>query len=124
VGEPKGNSSSSSSYSKNKDLCPNGATTHEQSKAPNGFAVFWAAYPRKEGKGRAEKAWSKIAPRPDDVLLGLMLKKLEQAKQTRQWTKDGGEFIPLPASWLNDKGWEAEYRAPATVDFLHPKLAL
>jgi uncharacterized protein YdaU (DUF1376 family) len=102
--EPKGNSSSSSSVlkTKNKTLVLNGHMS--------GFNIFWMNYPRKKSKGQAEKAWTKL--QPDDVLLGLMLGKLDQAKQTPQWTKDNGEFIPHPASWLNSKGWEDEFSAP------------
>lgn len=25
-----------------------------------------------------------------------------------QWTKDGGKFIPLPATWLNNERWTDE----------------
>jgi hypothetical protein len=25
-----------------------------------------------------------------------------------EWTKDGGQFIPHPATWLNQKRWEDE----------------
>ncbi len=47
--------------------------------------------------------------KPDDVLLGTMLSKIDQAKQTDDWRKDNGKFIPYPATWLNAKGWEDEY---------------
>ena len=28
------------------------------------------------------------------------------AKQSHQWQKDNGDFIPLPATWLNQERWE------------------
>ena len=31
---------------------------------------------------------------------------LERAKRSDQWIKDGGRFIPHPASWLNAARWE------------------
>lgn len=74
------------------------------------FDIFYEHFPKKRSKGQAEKAWAKL--QPDDVLLGTMLSKIDQAKRTPQWTKNGGEFIPNPASWLNAKGWEDEFAEP------------
>lgn len=107
--EPNPNSSSSSSEIKNtlrvqRDTLLNGQRFT--------FEIFWRAYPKKRGRGPAEKAWAKI--RPDDMLLGTMLAKIDQAKQTSQWMNDRGKFIPHPATWLNAKGWEDEYEEPAT----------
>lgn len=76
----------------------------------DGFAAFWAAYPKKAGKADALKAWNKLAP--DVVLQEQMGKALEVQKQSQQWRKDGGQFIPMPATWLNGRRWEDE--APQT----------
>ena len=35
-----------------------------------------------------------------------LLSALEQHKKSPQWTKDGGQFIPYPATWLNGKRWK------------------
>lgn len=70
------------------------------------FSNFWQAYPKKVGKGAAEKAFKKY--KPDDVLLDAMLNALSVQKQSDQWKKDGGQFIPNPATWLNQKRWEDE----------------
>ncbi len=74
------------------------------------FAVFWKAYPYRMSKGRAKKAFAKISP--DDKLLATMLTALAQAKKSKQWRKDDGDFIPYPASWLNAEGWEDEIAPP------------
>lgn len=71
-----------------------------------GFDAFWKAYPKKKSKGDAEKAWKKL--NPNEQLLATMLARIEQAKTSEQWMKDGGQFIPYPATWLNKKGWEDE----------------
>lgn len=71
-----------------------------------GFEIFWKVYPKKKSKGAAEKAWRSI--RPDEKLLQAMVNSIEQAKQTEQWKKEGGQFIPHPATWLRSKGWEDE----------------
>jgi len=74
--------------------------------APAGvlFDQFWDAYPKKVAKEAARKAFAKH--KPDVELLGKMLATIEQYKRTDQWTKDGGQFIPNPATWLNQMRWE------------------
>ncbi|EYT15512.1 hypothetical protein J595_02519 [Acinetobacter sp. 1592897] len=34
---------------------------------------------------------------------------LEKQKSDVSWTKQDGEFIPSPSTWLNQKQWENEY---------------
>lgn len=70
------------------------------------FDRFWSAYPKKVGKGAAERAFAKY--KPDDDLTDRMIRAVEQAKRSDQWRKDGGQFIPNPATWLNQKRWEDE----------------
>lgn len=69
-----------------------------------GFAEFWSAYPRKTGKGAARNAWGKI--RPTRELQERILQAIEQAKLSDQWQRDGGQYIPNPATWLNQERWE------------------
>jgi hypothetical protein len=88
-----------------------GVGEKEKGKGTNGFACFWDAYPKKKSKGQAEKAWSKIEP--NEQLLATMLAKIEQARTSVEWTREGGQFIPHPATWLNAKGWEDEYTPPS-----------
>jgi hypothetical protein len=71
------------------------------------FQRFWDDYPKKRGKFPAQKAFAKV--NPNAALLEVILTKLKEAKQTPEWTKNGGQYIPHPATWLNAKGWEDEY---------------
>ena len=71
------------------------------------FAMFWEAYPKKRAKNAAFKSWGKI--NPDDQLLQTILTKVGQARASPDWQKDGGQFIPHPATWLNAGGWLDEY---------------
>lgn len=71
-----------------------------------GFDEFWNAYPKKKAKGSAEKAWLKIRDRR--TLLPAILDAIDKAKRCHDWQKDGGQFIPHPATWLNRRGWEDE----------------
>lgn len=79
------------------------------------FDRFWSAYPRKVAKQSALKAFVKLAP--DESLLGRMLAALEWQSRSEGWMKDGGKFIPHPASWLNDRRWEDE--CPTVSPRLH-----
>ena len=69
-----------------------------------GFDAFWAAYPIKKAKAAAKKAWKKLAP--SQVLQAKILAAVENQKRWPQWNKDGGRFIPHPATWLNGRRWE------------------
>ncbi len=70
------------------------------------FKEFWEAYPRKTGKGAAEKAYEKISPSKE--LHETMIRAVRSASLSRQWTEENGRFIPKPATWLNQKRWEDE----------------
>lgn len=75
------------------------------------FERFWNAYPRKEGKKPCVKWWAK--ERPDDELLKVMLAKIEQARQKRNWKDQDGKFVPMPLTWLNEERWQDEYHQAA-----------
>lgn len=72
----------------------------------SGFDKFWTLYPKKKAKGDAEKAWAKI--KPGEPMIERILSAVQQAATSVDWTKEGGRFIPYPATWLNRKGWEDE----------------
>lgn len=69
------------------------------------FEQFWLAYPKKVGKKEARKTWTKAKDRP---AIADILAKVALAKQTAQWTKDHGQFIPNPSTWLNQGRWDDE----------------
>ncbi|HEX7325330.1 MAG TPA: helix-turn-helix domain-containing protein [Rhodanobacteraceae bacterium] len=70
------------------------------------FDKFWQAYPRHVGKTPASRAFAKL--KPSDADLDVMLKAIAAQRVTSQWTKDGGHFIPHPATWLNQHRWTDE----------------
>lgn len=71
---------------------------------PTAFERFWEAYPRRKHRGEAERAWAKL--KPDEKLVERILTALQAAKVCDDWTRDGGQYIPYPATWLRAKGWE------------------
>jgi uncharacterized protein YdaU (DUF1376 family) len=80
-----------------------GGSVHE---FPPGFERLWSAYPKKVGKDAAAKAFAKR--RPDDGLIARMLAAVAKQAQSDQWRKDGGQFVPHLATWLNQGRWEDE----------------
>ena len=89
---------------KTTPIAPKGAKN--RSNYDSRFLEFWKVYPKKVGKGAAERSFKKY--KPDDVLLAVMLKAIETQKKSRQWQRDSGQYIPNPATWLNQKRWEDE----------------
>ena len=83
---------------------------------PPGFDRFWQAYPRKTAKPQAAKAFARL--RPDEPLLSRMLAALALQRQSAQWQRDEGQFIPHPSTWLNGRRWEDELAAEQNDAFL------
>lgn len=75
---------------------------------PERFSMFWSKYPRKVAKADALKAFTKIIKvQPDvEVFMATLMASLEWWKGQQSWMKDGGKFIPHPATWLNRGNWE------------------
>lgn len=78
------------------------------------FDEFWSQYPKKVGKDAARKAFDKR--KPSRELLARMLAAIRSQVQTPAWQKDGGQFIPHPATWLNDGRWQDEETAIQTPE--------
>ena len=70
------------------------------------FDKFYKAYPKKQAKEAAQKSFEKINPSED--LFAAIIKAVELQKTSEQWLKEGGKYIPLPSTWLNQKRWEDE----------------
>lgn len=70
------------------------------------FETFWAAYPdqRKGAKKVAYIAWRRI-DEDESILLQLCLKALAWQNESDSW-KQG--YVPMPATYLNQRRWEDE----------------
>ena len=91
------------------DICPCcnrpydlDATTKPKRSSKNDFEVFWAAYPKKVGKGYCEGIWKK----KDLPAIEVILASLRKAIASDEWQKERGKFIPNPSTWLNQGRWE------------------
>ena len=68
------------------------------------FDDFWRAYPRRVAKKDALKAWNHIKP----TVYPKIFSALEHHRQSDDWSRDNGRFIPHAATWLNGERWEDE----------------
>jgi hypothetical protein len=71
------------------------------------FLRFWAAYPHKTKKQAAWRAWLRMRPPIEKCLT-----TLQWQTKSEDWVKEGGRFIPHPATWINGGSWEDERPAP------------
>lgn len=67
------------------------------------FDAFWRAYPRKTGKGDARNKFAKALTK---TTFETIMTALERVKGSAQWQRDGGQYIPHPATWLNQERWD------------------
>jgi len=67
------------------------------------FELFWKPYPKKVGKPAALKAFKSQHINGE---LNLLLADIESKKSSDAWTKNNGQFIPNPATYLNQRRWE------------------
>jgi len=68
------------------------------------FNEFWSEYPRKDNKTTARKVYKKAMKSGD--ISEAILYGLRKYKQSEQWNRDGGKYIPMAATWLNQCRWE------------------
>lgn len=68
------------------------------------FSTFWQAYPKKRNKARAKQAFFRI--KNIEKVFPVMMQALGRQKALADWQKDGGQYIPLPTTWLNGERWE------------------
>lgn len=82
------------SSTKADEPAPKGRT---HSTGDEGFDRFWNAYPRKQGKGDAQKAWRQVTKKtkPSEIMEGLA---------RFQFSADP-QYHPLPGSWLRGQRW-------------------
>ena len=90
----------------NTPIPPSQATGGESAGSDVGerFERFWKTYPRKVGKDAARRAFAKR--KPDEGLLAKMLASIASQSQTVEWQREGGRFVPNPATWLNQGRWQ------------------
>jgi hypothetical protein len=72
------------------------------------FVRFWNAFPRREAKKDARKAWAALAPSVD--LAERIVAALEWQVPAFRWDGEKRDFCPLPATYLRNERWTDERR--------------
>lgn len=106
---PNKNATNSENETENEGEAENegeGEVSKELTIQEKRFDEFWKLYPKKQGKGAARRCWVRI--KPDTELFETIIKAVMDAKMSEQWQKERGQFIPNPATWLNQSRWEDE----------------
>jgi predicted phage replisome organizer len=70
------------------------------------FETFWNSYPKKKAKPDAIKAFAKL--KPDQTLLYAIIHAIDKARESEDWQRENGRYIPHPATWLNGQRWKDE----------------
>ena len=86
-----------------KPVCDNGA-----------FDRFWQAYPKKQKKLDAQRAWQKLNPDPE--LAKQIIEDVQRRSQTHDWRKESGKYVPMPTTYLNGQRWTDELPEPKRGD--------
>lgn len=79
------------------------------------FERFWTAWPRserKQSKGKCLSVWKKGG---FDSKVGEILTHVEALRASPSWKKEGGQFIPAPLVYLNQRRWEGAESPSNTV---------
>jgi hypothetical protein len=87
----------------------------EEKEHPPGFTRFWDVWPksdRKEAKGKCLESWLKGGA---EAHADRIIAHVERLKASAGWTKNGGEFIPAPLVYLNQRKWEGAESGPAAL---------
>lgn len=79
-----------------------------------GFEAFWSAYPRRDAKVQAQRAWQAVSA---ELHLDAILQHIDHARTSKQW-REG--FVPFGSTYLNQRRWEDASREEAdpTADVL------
>lgn len=95
-----------------RQLTKNNITKDILEKSLIDFDVFWKSYPRKVGKQECLKIWLNPKKKKGRPSVEEIVEILEIQKISLDWTKDDGQFIPHPSTWLNQGRWDDELRIP------------
>jgi hypothetical protein len=68
------------------------------------FTQFWTLYPRKVGKRVAQKSWQRLTAQEQSDVLEALPNHIKYWKLKNTET----DFIPHPATWINQGRWEDE----------------
>lgn len=72
-------------------------------QAGDGFAEFFAGFPRRVDETGAQRAWRRLAP--DEALQQQIAQAVAAWRQSDEWRREDGRYIPKPGNWLRGRRW-------------------
>jgi hypothetical protein len=75
------------------------------------FDRWYSCYPKKQARESARKAWDK--QKLDKIFSTIMIKSRAFVEHYRSTGKM--DFLPMPATFLNQRRWEDEFDQPVVV---------
>lgn len=86
-----------------------------------GFDKFWEEYPKKENKQITEVVWMNL--NPNSSLQEKIIKDVKHKKNTDDWKREGGKYIPQPKNYIQGRRWEdkTEINTGSEVDAIFGK---
>lgn len=87
----------------------------ENKDTDSAFSEFWKHYPNKKGKAQAEKSFNRLSSNDKQLAID---DTFARAKSDPDWIKDDGKYIPMPATYLNGRRFEDEWK-PARQSSRH-----
>lgn len=76
------------------------------------FPEFWATYPRRDDRAKAEKAW---VTHGCDAIADVVIRGAGRYASEKVGSEK--KYIALPTSWLNGRRWEDEGNNPTNNEF-------
>jgi len=99
---------------KNQKSIPDTHTDTENTYiSHDGFDDFYSVYPKKVSKSLARKAWGKL--KPDEELQKTILDDINR-RMSGEWKGKELQYIPNPATYLNQRRWEDESSSTDKTD--------
>ena len=86
------------------------AKAESENQLLKNFELFWSAYPNKKSKKPAFEKFKRIDFKKTSFE-SIMI-SLEKQKQSDDWTKNGGQYVPMPQTWIFNERWTDEIQAP------------
>lgn len=80
---------------------------------PARFADLWAVYPNQVKRKPSLAAFRKL--KPSDALINQIIEHVKRRALTYDWTKEGGQYVPALAAFLNQERWNDPIRGLSAV---------
>jgi uncharacterized protein YdaU (DUF1376 family) len=106
IGEPDGLPMANHNHIHNQqeNTCTTQDARATAGTGDEGFREFWQAYPKKEAKQDAVRAWKKIASPERSAVIAAVARRCN----SDEWRRERGRYVPLAATFLNGRRWEDE----------------